>query len=71
MDLLDEFRKHAGECRKMAKQARTPSDRETWQHMAERWARCAELVEKDGIAVGTDPASLHRHRKRAPGWLHH
>jgi hypothetical protein len=71
MDLLDEFRKHAGECRKMAKQARTPADRETWQHMAERWVRCAEVVARDSLASGTDPASLHRHRKRTPGWLHH
>jgi hypothetical protein len=62
MDLLDEFRRHAGECRNMAKQARTSSDREIWQSMAVRWVPCAE--ESETVAA-------HQHRKRLQPWLHH
>ena len=69
MDLLNEFRRHAGECRNMAKQARTSSDQEIWHGMAERWVRCAELVESDVAASRS--ASLHQHRKRPQPWLHH
>ena len=69
MNLLNEFRRHAGECRNMAKQARTSSDQEIWQGMAERWVRCAEMMESETVAAHA--AILRQHRKRPQPWLHH
>ena len=69
MDLLNEFRRHAGECRNMAKQARTSSDREIWQGMAERWVPCAETMESENVAA--HGAISHQRRKRPQSWLRH
>ena len=69
MDLFDEFRRHADECSKLAKQARTSSDRKIWQQMAARWVQCAEVVERD-VAASRN-ATLHQHRKPPARWLHH
>jgi hypothetical protein len=71
MDLLNEFRRHAGECRNMAKQARTSSDREIWQAMAERWVQCAEMMESETVAAHNNASAImHQHRKRPQPWLH-
>ena len=45
MNPSEEFRKFAGECRAMAKFARSPESKATWARFAARWIRCAELTE--------------------------
>ena len=40
-----EFRRHAGECRRMARQALDLESRGGWNRLADRWTRCAELEE--------------------------
>jgi len=72
MDLLDEFRRYAGECRKMANQARTSSDQELWQGIAVRWEeQCVELMKSETVAAHHH-TSAHQHRKSPhPPWLHH
>jgi hypothetical protein len=37
MDASEEFRKFAGECRTMAKLARSPESKATWGRLAARW----------------------------------
>jgi hypothetical protein len=49
MDTPTEFRKHAVDCKKMAK---VSGDRETkvaWKRMAERWLLCAKLAEEQDL----------------------
>ena len=41
MDHVETFRRHADDCRSMARIAKDPESRATWNQMAERWLRCA------------------------------
>lgn len=43
----DEFLKHAAECKATAKFARDPQSKATWNQMADRWTRCAELANRE------------------------
>ncbi len=40
----EEFRRHADECRRMARDARDPASKGTWNRLADRWNCCAELA---------------------------
>jgi hypothetical protein len=42
MNPPDEFLKHAADCEQMAKFARDPESKATWNRMAVRWRQCAE-----------------------------
>jgi len=37
MDIIDEFKKHADECRRMARATRDFDSKLAWTRMAERW----------------------------------
>jgi hypothetical protein len=39
----EEIRRHADECRRMARSAIDPHSRAAWNNLAERWLRCEEL----------------------------
>jgi hypothetical protein len=55
------FRKHAEECRQNARIARDADARATWQRLADRWSRCAELEQE---AVAAAESALRRRRER-------
>ena len=55
MDASEQFRKFAGECRAMAKLARSPDSKATWDRLATRWVRCLNLM-------------TMRRRQRVRGW---
>jgi hypothetical protein len=40
-----EFRKHAAECRRMARFVRDQANKERWTSLADRWIVAAELAE--------------------------
>jgi hypothetical protein len=70
-DPATEFRQHADECRRMARYSNLPEDKAGWEHLAERWQRCAELAQEQAAAAQVarktknrkpDPFSM---RKRA------
>jgi hypothetical protein len=63
MNPSEEFRKFAGECRTMAKLARSPESKATWDHLAARWVRCAELNELHSSA-----RIAKRHRRPVRSW---
>src|SRR5271156_4528655 len=46
MDASETFLRFAAECELMAKVSSTAEGRSTWQGMAERWVRCAELSQQ-------------------------
>ena len=62
MNPSEEFRKFAGECRTMAKLARSPESKATWGRLAARWVRCAELNELHSSAA-TLGRTAKRHRR--------
>lgn len=42
----DRFVRFAAECEVMAKFTSSPENRVVWNRIAERWLRCAELLER-------------------------
>jgi hypothetical protein len=46
MDASERFLRFAAECELMAKFSPSPKNKTVWRRMAERWVRCAELVER-------------------------
>jgi len=46
MDPAAEFRRHAEECRRMARASANLEDRATWNQLAERWLACASQYER-------------------------
>jgi hypothetical protein len=63
MDPATEFRRHADECRRMARGTVGVADRAAWTAMAERWARCADVADSETTAAQTF-ASARRVRYR-------
>jgi hypothetical protein len=60
----EEFLRHAAECELMAKFARKAEDKATWNEMADRWLRCAELFAQESLAAGTN--ARRRQPRNAP-----
>ncbi len=52
MDTPAEFRKHAADCKKMAKVSNDPDTKAVWKRMAERWLLCAKLAEDRESSLG-------------------
>jgi hypothetical protein len=55
----DEFRRYASQCRRMARDTPDLESKATWNRLADRWGRCAELEE------GRPPP-----QRRAPRYRH-
>jgi hypothetical protein len=55
MSTSEKFLRFAAECEVMAKFTRSAESRATWSRLAERWIRCAEMVERNSV-------SSRRHR---------
>jgi hypothetical protein len=69
MNPPEEFRKHAEECRWMAKSSRDEGDKATWNRMAERWLLCAKLAENQlSVAHLEAKENSKRHRRPAHRW---
>jgi hypothetical protein len=45
MNTSDRFLRFAAECEVMAKFSRSPENRAVWSGLAERWIRCAKLMD--------------------------
>ncbi len=71
MNPSEEFLKHAAECELMAKFTRDPQSRATWNHMAQRWVRCAELFDKQSLAAHDHGPATRRHRRSDHEAAHH
>jgi hypothetical protein len=65
MDPIEEFHRHADECRRMSRVARDRQSRDTWNSLAERWLRCAANFETATGAL-KKPASRRRNASRSP-----
>jgi hypothetical protein len=64
MNTSDSFLRFAAECKVMAKFSRTTENRAVWSGLAQRWARCAELVDQQE-SNGRSRSSLKHHLKAA------
>src|SRR6266581_8775881 len=64
MNPSEEFRKHAAECRRMARAAADQEERAAWSGMAARWAACADLagLSQDRVAPSFSASLLFRRR---------
>lgn len=50
-----EFRRHAAECTRMAREAGDKKTKATWKGLAQRWLVCAELAEKAARTIREAP----------------
>jgi hypothetical protein len=57
MNTSDRFLRFAAECEVMAKFSRSPENRAVWSGLAERWIRCAKLMDHQEIQRATAAAS--------------
>ena len=64
MDMVDEFRKHAAECRKAAENAKDPTDRAQWLRLAGRWESCLEVAKASLAAAHNARLSRDAGQKR-------
>jgi hypothetical protein len=69
MNVSDRFLRFAAECEFMAKLTPSSENELTWHRMAERWIRCAELVERQS-SQAHDARATKRHRKPEHSWAH-
>jgi hypothetical protein len=67
MNPSDNFRKFATECRAMSKFTRSPESKATWDGLAARWVRCAELTERQ-LSATTPHRTAKRHRRHSLSW---
>lgn len=44
---VQHFERFAAECEAMAAGTRNPKDRDVWMRLAQRWLRCAALMEQE------------------------
>jgi hypothetical protein len=66
MNTADRFLRFAAECEVMAKISRSPENRTVWSGLAQRWQRCAELLDHQ-YSYSNDRISS---RKRYPKAMH-
>ena len=69
MNPPDEFLKHAADCEQMAKFTRDPESMATWNRMADRWRRCAEIFTNQNLAAHHHMPAKRR-QNATPGWAH-
>jgi hypothetical protein len=58
-----EFRRHAAECKRMARASTDRDSRTTWQNLASRWITAAELAERAEASM-PKPAKAPRRKSR-------
>ena len=63
MNSSEQFRKFAAECQVMARFARSPESKATWNHLAARWIQCAELAAERYASAAKLHRTANRHRK--------
>jgi hypothetical protein len=67
MDHVEEFRRHADECRVMARDAKDPESGATWNALAERWQHCAEVA-KTAMAEAEATVASHARTRKMRQW---
>jgi hypothetical protein len=67
MDHVEAFRRHADECRAMARSTEDPASRATWNSLAERWLRCADVA-KRAMAEATAAADRYNRTRKMRQW---
>jgi hypothetical protein len=62
MDVSEEFRRHAADCKRMAKSSSDLVEKVTWDQMAKRWIACAEYYSRRptrfSVRMGSNPQRL-------------
>jgi hypothetical protein len=60
---VEHFQRFAAECEAMADGTRNPKDKELWMRLAQRWLKCAALMEQD-------EADLRARRRKDRATIH-
>jgi len=57
---VGQLRRFAAECEAMAKGTRDQRDKQVWKGLADRWLRCAALIEREEADVRARPRKERR-----------
>jgi len=68
MHAADRFLKFATECHVMAKSSPTRENKRVWNDLAQRWRRCAKLI--DGLDNDLRSSALKRRQKHLKIVIH-
>src|SRR5436190_1529606 len=60
----EQFLKFAAECESMARLTRDQRDKPEWQRLAQRWVNCAEMAERQSLAVDHVREKREQNRRR-------
>ena len=69
MSASERLLRFAAECELMAKFTPGRENKTVWRRLAERWIRCAELIERQNSAALV-AGSMKHHRKPAHNLVH-
>ena len=69
MHTSEKFLRFAAECEFMADLTHNTENRTIWKAMAERWLRCAELLDRQSASVPYSSSTKQR-RKPTHSWGH-
>lgn len=70
MHTTDRFLKFAAECEVMAKFTRSPENKAVWSGLAQRWVRCAELMDRDQATPHRQKPAERRARSAGRNRVH-
>lgn len=65
-----EFRRHAAECKRMARTTIDRDSRATWKSLADRWLTAAELAERTEASMPKARAPRHKSRFESRSLAH-
>jgi hypothetical protein len=66
MDVSERFLRFAAECELMAKATRDRENKTVWRVIAQRWIRCAELVERQNSVAQAASSMTYRGKPALP-----
>lgn len=70
MDASQKFLRFAAECEAMAQFSRDPENKTVWSGMAERWLRCAALVDRENASPHRRAPAKQSQKPATHRWTH-
>jgi hypothetical protein len=67
MDQIEIFRRHANECRQMARNTKDPESRAAWNSLAERCLHCADVTQS-AMTMAARAADSHARSRKMRQW---
>jgi hypothetical protein len=70
MNTAQKFLRFAAQCDVMAQSSRDLENKTVWSEMAERWLRCAALVDRESVSAHYGGSTKQSQKTAAHSWTH-